>query len=69
MCKKIGANDTLIIIVVIENYTFYHMFTECGFHSDDHWAVGVDNGAIGNFDFATYWELESLIVKCAFNEA
>uniref|UniRef100_A0A915I5N4 Uncharacterized protein n=1 Tax=Romanomermis culicivorax TaxID=13658 RepID=A0A915I5N4_ROMCU len=54
MSEKICADDTLIIIVVVENYTLDHMFAKCGFHRDDYWAVGIDNGAIRDFDFATY---------------
>uniref|UniRef100_A0A915L5E9 Uncharacterized protein n=1 Tax=Romanomermis culicivorax TaxID=13658 RepID=A0A915L5E9_ROMCU len=65
MGEKIGADDTLIIIVVVENYaldhmftkcgSLDHMFTKCGFNRDNYWAVGIDNGAIPDFDFATYW--------------
>uniref|UniRef100_A0A915KSY1 Uncharacterized protein n=1 Tax=Romanomermis culicivorax TaxID=13658 RepID=A0A915KSY1_ROMCU len=69
MRKKIGSDDTLIIIVVVDNYAFDHMFAKCGFHGDDNLAVGINNGAIGNFDFAAYPELKQLLVKCAFNEA
>uniref|UniRef100_A0A915HRG1 Uncharacterized protein n=1 Tax=Romanomermis culicivorax TaxID=13658 RepID=A0A915HRG1_ROMCU len=69
MCEKIGADDTLIVIVVVENYTFDHMFTKCRFHHDDNWAVGINNSAVSDFDFATYWELKGLLVQCAFNEA
>uniref|UniRef100_A0A915JXR9 Uncharacterized protein n=1 Tax=Romanomermis culicivorax TaxID=13658 RepID=A0A915JXR9_ROMCU len=32
VCQKIGANDTLIVSVVVENYTLDHMFTEHEFH-------------------------------------
>uniref|UniRef100_A0A915JJ87 Uncharacterized protein n=1 Tax=Romanomermis culicivorax TaxID=13658 RepID=A0A915JJ87_ROMCU len=30
--EKVGANDTLIVSVIVKDYTFDHMFTECGFH-------------------------------------
>uniref|UniRef100_A0A915ID03 Uncharacterized protein n=1 Tax=Romanomermis culicivorax TaxID=13658 RepID=A0A915ID03_ROMCU len=53
MGQEIGADDTLIFSVVIEDYVFDHMFTECGFHCKDYWAMGVDKGAIGHFDFTT----------------
>uniref|UniRef100_A0A915JLU9 Uncharacterized protein n=1 Tax=Romanomermis culicivorax TaxID=13658 RepID=A0A915JLU9_ROMCU len=67
MGEKISANDTLIISVIIENYTLDHMFTEPGFHCNDYWTMGVDNGAIGHFDFTTYRELEQLFVESSFD--
>uniref|UniRef100_A0A915I4Z0 Uncharacterized protein n=1 Tax=Romanomermis culicivorax TaxID=13658 RepID=A0A915I4Z0_ROMCU len=67
MGKKIGADDTLIITVIIEDYALDHMIAEHRFHPEDHWAVGVENGAVGDFDFATYWELKRLPVECAFD--
>uniref|UniRef100_A0A915KVE0 Uncharacterized protein n=1 Tax=Romanomermis culicivorax TaxID=13658 RepID=A0A915KVE0_ROMCU len=67
MGEKIGSHDTLIVTIVVENYTLDHMFTEHGFHSKDYWTVGIDNGAIGHFDFTTYRELERLLVECAFD--
>uniref|UniRef100_A0A915ITI7 Uncharacterized protein n=1 Tax=Romanomermis culicivorax TaxID=13658 RepID=A0A915ITI7_ROMCU len=58
MHKQIGTDDTLIIIVVVGNYTFDHMLAECGFHCDDNWIMGINNGTISDFDFATYWKLK-----------
>uniref|UniRef100_A0A915J6Z8 Uncharacterized protein n=1 Tax=Romanomermis culicivorax TaxID=13658 RepID=A0A915J6Z8_ROMCU len=67
VCQKIGADDTLIVSVVFEDYTRDHMFTKRGFHCNDFWAIGVDNGAVGYFDFTTYRKLERLLVECAFD--
>uniref|UniRef100_A0A915JLC0 Uncharacterized protein n=1 Tax=Romanomermis culicivorax TaxID=13658 RepID=A0A915JLC0_ROMCU len=58
MHKEISTDDRLIIIVVVEDYTFDHMFAEYIFYCDDNWAMGVNDSAIRDFDFATYWELE-----------
>uniref|UniRef100_A0A915I2J4 Uncharacterized protein n=1 Tax=Romanomermis culicivorax TaxID=13658 RepID=A0A915I2J4_ROMCU len=67
VCEKVGAHDTLIISVIVGDYTFDHMFTERGFHCNNYWAMGVNNGAVGHFDFTTYWKLEQLLVECAFD--
>uniref|UniRef100_A0A915L920 Uncharacterized protein n=1 Tax=Romanomermis culicivorax TaxID=13658 RepID=A0A915L920_ROMCU len=67
MGEKIGADDTLVVSVVVENYALDHMFTERGFHCNNYWTMGVYNGAIGHFDFTTYRELEQLFVKGAFD--
>uniref|UniRef100_A0A915JUE2 Uncharacterized protein n=1 Tax=Romanomermis culicivorax TaxID=13658 RepID=A0A915JUE2_ROMCU len=67
VCQKIGADDTLIASVIVENYLLDHMFIQSGFHSDYYWAVGIDNGAVGYFYFTTYWELERLLVEGAFD--
>uniref|UniRef100_A0A915IR27 Uncharacterized protein n=1 Tax=Romanomermis culicivorax TaxID=13658 RepID=A0A915IR27_ROMCU len=58
MGKEMGTNDALIIIVIVENYTFDHMFAKVGFHCDDNWTVGINHGTVGDFDFATYQELK-----------
>uniref|UniRef100_A0A915KUN0 Uncharacterized protein n=1 Tax=Romanomermis culicivorax TaxID=13658 RepID=A0A915KUN0_ROMCU len=52
MCQEIVADNALIIAVIIEDYTFDHMVIESGFHSNNDWAVGSDNGTICNFGFA-----------------
>uniref|UniRef100_A0A915I353 Uncharacterized protein n=1 Tax=Romanomermis culicivorax TaxID=13658 RepID=A0A915I353_ROMCU len=65
--EKIGANDTLIISVIIENYTLDHTFTKGEFHCNDYWTMGLDNGAISHFDFTTDRELEPLPVESAFD--
>uniref|UniRef100_A0A915HQA0 Uncharacterized protein n=1 Tax=Romanomermis culicivorax TaxID=13658 RepID=A0A915HQA0_ROMCU len=67
LCEKIRADDTLIVSVIAEDYTLDHMFTECGFHFNNYWAMGVDNGPVGHFDFTTYQKLERLLVKWAFD--
>uniref|UniRef100_A0A915HTK2 Uncharacterized protein n=1 Tax=Romanomermis culicivorax TaxID=13658 RepID=A0A915HTK2_ROMCU len=67
VCEKIGADDTLIISVILKDYTLDHMFTKRGFHCNDYWAMSVDNGTIGHFDFTTYPKLERLFVESAFD--
>uniref|UniRef100_A0A915IWR2 Uncharacterized protein n=1 Tax=Romanomermis culicivorax TaxID=13658 RepID=A0A915IWR2_ROMCU len=67
VCEKIGADDTLIVSVVLEDYTLDHMFTEHGFHCNDYRAMGVYDGAVGHFDFTTYQKLERLLVESAFD--
>uniref|UniRef100_A0A915I6A8 Uncharacterized protein n=1 Tax=Romanomermis culicivorax TaxID=13658 RepID=A0A915I6A8_ROMCU len=61
--EKISTDDTLIVSVIVKNYTLDHMFTEWGFHCDDYWTVDIDNGAIGHFDFTTYRELEQFLLN------
>uniref|UniRef100_A0A915JP00 Uncharacterized protein n=1 Tax=Romanomermis culicivorax TaxID=13658 RepID=A0A915JP00_ROMCU len=59
MGKDLSTDDTLIFIVLIVNYTFDpNMFTESGFHCEDNWTVGINDGAVSDFDFAIYWELK-----------
>uniref|UniRef100_A0A915L485 Uncharacterized protein n=1 Tax=Romanomermis culicivorax TaxID=13658 RepID=A0A915L485_ROMCU len=67
MGEEIGADDTLIISVIIEDYALDHMFTEQGLHCNDYWTMSVDMGAIGHFDFTTDWELEQLFVESTFD--
>uniref|UniRef100_A0A915L474 Uncharacterized protein n=1 Tax=Romanomermis culicivorax TaxID=13658 RepID=A0A915L474_ROMCU len=42
------------------------MLAECGFHGDYNWAVGVNDSPVGNFDFATYRELNIERDGCEF---
>uniref|UniRef100_A0A915HK42 Uncharacterized protein n=1 Tax=Romanomermis culicivorax TaxID=13658 RepID=A0A915HK42_ROMCU len=58
MGENIGADDTLIISVVIKNYALDHMFTERGSHCNNYWTMGVDNGTMDHFNFTTDRELE-----------
>uniref|UniRef100_A0A915HUL0 Uncharacterized protein n=1 Tax=Romanomermis culicivorax TaxID=13658 RepID=A0A915HUL0_ROMCU len=44
--EKICTDDTLIISVILKDYGLDHMFTKHGFHCDDYWTAGIDNGAI-----------------------
>uniref|UniRef100_A0A915HHC9 Uncharacterized protein n=1 Tax=Romanomermis culicivorax TaxID=13658 RepID=A0A915HHC9_ROMCU len=67
MGVEIGADDTLIVSVIVEDYALDHMFTKCRFHCDDYWTMGLDNGAISDFDFVTYQELERLLDQRAFD--
>uniref|UniRef100_A0A915J5H2 Uncharacterized protein n=1 Tax=Romanomermis culicivorax TaxID=13658 RepID=A0A915J5H2_ROMCU len=54
MLEEMGTDDTLIIIVIVQNYTLDHMFIEYRYHCDNNWAVGINDGAVRGFDFATY---------------
>uniref|UniRef100_A0A915JF08 Uncharacterized protein n=1 Tax=Romanomermis culicivorax TaxID=13658 RepID=A0A915JF08_ROMCU len=67
MGQKIGVDYTLIVSIIIKNYTLDHMFTECGFHCNNYWTMGLDNGAIGHFDFTANWKLEQLFVESMFD--
>uniref|UniRef100_A0A915KQZ3 Uncharacterized protein n=1 Tax=Romanomermis culicivorax TaxID=13658 RepID=A0A915KQZ3_ROMCU len=50
--EKIGAHDTLIVSIIIEDYTLDHVFAECRFHCNDYCAMRVNNSAIGEFNFS-----------------
>uniref|UniRef100_A0A915L8X6 Peptidase S1 domain-containing protein n=1 Tax=Romanomermis culicivorax TaxID=13658 RepID=A0A915L8X6_ROMCU len=63
MGEEIGAHDTLIVSVIVEDYALDHMSTEHGLHCNGYWTMGVDNGAIGYFEFTTDLELEGLFVE------
>uniref|UniRef100_A0A915K9I4 Uncharacterized protein n=1 Tax=Romanomermis culicivorax TaxID=13658 RepID=A0A915K9I4_ROMCU len=58
MGEEIGAHDTLIVSVIMEDYAM-----ERGLHCNGYWTMGVDNGAIGYFEFTTDLELERLFVE------
>uniref|UniRef100_A0A915J8Y3 Uncharacterized protein n=1 Tax=Romanomermis culicivorax TaxID=13658 RepID=A0A915J8Y3_ROMCU len=67
MGEKVGANDTLIVSIIVEDYAFDHMFTERRFHCEDYWTMGINNGSISHFDFTTYPKLELLFVESGFD--
>uniref|UniRef100_A0A915KSI7 Uncharacterized protein n=1 Tax=Romanomermis culicivorax TaxID=13658 RepID=A0A915KSI7_ROMCU len=67
MGEKIGADDTLVVSIIVEDYALDHVFAERRFHCNDYWAMSVDDSAIGNFDFSTNWELERLLVQSPFD--
>uniref|UniRef100_A0A915KIN5 Uncharacterized protein n=1 Tax=Romanomermis culicivorax TaxID=13658 RepID=A0A915KIN5_ROMCU len=69
MGKKISADDTLIVSVIVENYTLDHMFTKHRFHRNDYEAMGIDDGTFGDFDFSTNQELKRLLVESAFDQS
>uniref|UniRef100_A0A915J8D4 Uncharacterized protein n=1 Tax=Romanomermis culicivorax TaxID=13658 RepID=A0A915J8D4_ROMCU len=50
MHQEIGSNDTLIIIIIIEDNTFDHMLSKSGFHGNDNRTVGGDDGSIDDFN-------------------
>uniref|UniRef100_A0A915KWC7 Apple domain-containing protein n=1 Tax=Romanomermis culicivorax TaxID=13658 RepID=A0A915KWC7_ROMCU len=58
MHQEVYANDTLIVIVLLKNYALDHVFAKSRLHCNYHWAMGIDDGTVGDFDLATYRELE-----------
>uniref|UniRef100_A0A915IV25 Uncharacterized protein n=1 Tax=Romanomermis culicivorax TaxID=13658 RepID=A0A915IV25_ROMCU len=67
MGEKVGADDELILCIIIEDNTFEGLVAKFGYHVYDDGSVSLDDGAVGHSDLPPNRQSQHFVVEGTFH--